>query len=322
MQVLTITLNAAVDTTYILGRFVTGKTHRVERVLATPGGKGNNVARVLAALGHTVWATGFIAGHAGQFIADGVRAAGVADAFLCVPGESRRCLTLIERETKTTSEFLEPGVTIAPPDAERFLAMLPALVKDARAVVVSGSLPNGLPPDFYAHLLTVLRTAGAPEMRVVLDTSGEALRDGLAGQPYLLKPNSDEMTALLGPMPDLASTVRAARARLLPLLAPDAAVLLSRGAAGAVLITARVALTAVPPAVTVVNTVGAGDAMLAGWLDAQAAKADPGRALAHAVATGTAATLCETAGEVDLTAIARIEAGVCVTPLDSESLAD
>lgn len=122
MRFLTIACNPAIDTTYLLDRFAIGVINRVDHVLPAPGGKGNNVARVLAALGQMPVATGFTGGRTGQFIEDGLRAVGVQSAFVPVHGESRVCLTIVERDGGRITEIREPGTEIGALDAERLLA--------------------------------------------------------------------------------------------------------------------------------------------------------------------------------------------------------
>lgn len=316
MRCLTITLNAAIDTTYVLERYTSGTANRVVRTFTAPGGKGNNVARVLALLGHEVVASGFVAGRAGQFIEDELRGVDIDTAFAHVPGESRRCLALIEQESGAVTELLEPGVTVSHEDGRLFLDTAAALVNGVDAVVVSGSLPAGLAPDYYAQLLGALR--GAP-VRLALDTSGDALRLGLVAGPDLVKPNAAELASLARGAPDLDALVDFARCRLIgPVLAPHAQVLLSLGAGGAALITRTGSLLARPPAVSVVNPVGSGDALLAGFLAASVETGDNAAALREAVAVGTAAALHEIAGVVDPADVARLRRDVDVRAFDEQ----
>jgi len=312
MRCLAVTCNAAIDTTYVLDRFAPGEINRVARVTSVPGGKGNNVARVLATLGNAVVATGFAGGHAGRFIAGGLATAGVEPAFVPVDGESRVCLTLVESATGVVTEIREPGLHVAAEDADRLVDRVAALSRNAEAVVVSGSLPPGLPDDFYAQLVVAARAGGA---FVALDSSGGALRRGITGRPDLIAPNRDELAALLDRPADLDvdDLIAAVRADLLgAILAPDARVLLSLGAAGAVVIRQCDAVWAKAPETTVVNTVGCGDALLAGFLDARFRGADDADALAAAVAVGTAAALQEEIGAVSVDDIARLRPGVRV----------
>jgi tagatose 6-phosphate kinase len=325
MRALTVTVNTAVDTTYVLDRLTLGAINRVARALPAPGGKGNNVARVLTTLGHEVVATGFAGGYTGRFIADRLRALGIEPALVPVADESRICLTVVEEATGRITEIREPGVTVGGEDAARLLVRASELATGTDTVVVSGSLAPGLPPDFYAGLVNALR---ATDTFIALDTSGEALRLGLGGQPDLIKPNAEELAELLGAeagarpsggagarpcAPTSASLIEAARDGLPAIgLAGDATVLLSLGGDGAALIRNGGAYHAVPPAVDVVNTVGCGDALLAGYVDARARNATDTDALAHAVAVGTAAALHEAVGVVSVDDIARLRPEVRV----------
>ena len=300
-MVATVTLNASVDTTGRLARLERGAINRLDRSEAVAGGKGNNVARVLATLGQRVVASGFVAGAAGRFIVDSLRAEGVEPAFREVPGESRTCLTLVEADG-TVTEVREPGPTVAAADAAAFLRDAPELLAGAAVAVLSGGLPPGLPPDYYADLIGALRGAG---IATVLDSSGEALRRGVAAGPGTLKPNTDELADLLGGPVAPGGEVAAAR-RLAAALPAGTTLLLTLGRHGAALVTATDAVLAAPPPVSVVNTVGAGDAFVAGWVDATVRGHGPVEALRRAVATGAAATMQSRIGAVDPADVARL----------------
>lgn len=315
MQCLTITLNAAVDTSLWLDRFQRGGLNRVTRKVMVPGGKGNNVAKVLQTLGHSITASGFIGGATGTFIEQGLQAVpGMSTAFIRVPGESRVCLTVLEQMAGTISELLEPGVEITPADAARFLDSVQRIAAQSDTVVLSGSLPPGLPHDYYAQILTALHRLPA---RLVLDTSGEPLRLGLSGQPHIIKPNAHEMADLMQCAGTLEQMVKFAQHALIgAVLEADASILLSLGEQGAALIKSTTALIAEPPAVAVVNPVGGGDALLAGFLDGQSRQWDDRAALQWAVAAGTAAALQEIAGIVDPSDIEKLWKCVRVRTLD------
>jgi tagatose 6-phosphate kinase len=307
---LTITPNPAVDTTYLIDRLTLGAINRVDQALPVAGGKGNNVARILAALGQTPTATGFTGGHTGTFIERGLKSAGVVPSFVSVPGASRVCLTIVEQETGRITEVREPGQPVTAEDAERLLGHVRNLARETDVAVISGSLPPGLPSDFVTELVSLLKSHN---VFVALDTSGEALRGGLRGQPDLIKPNRDEIRDLIGPFADRDELVVRVQERLFgELLSPTAAVLVSLGADGALLIEPNRAIVAKPPSVDSVNSVGSGDALLAGFLDARGQGCDLPQVLARAVATGTAAALDEAVGVVNGDDIERIYAEVIV----------
>jgi tagatose 6-phosphate kinase len=298
----TITLNAAVDTTCTLPRLAPGAINRLERKDAVAGGKGNNVARVLACLGHDVTATGFAGGTAGEFIERSLSAEGVVPAFMDAPGESRTCLTLVETGSGRITEIREPGEPVSAELAEAFLDRAPALIGDARAVAICGSLPPGLPDDYLARLCTRLE---APGRFIAVDSSGPPLRQALAAHPSAIAPNLDELMELAGPGA-AKHPLPAARALRADSLGPNGLVLVKLGAAGAIAVSSQGAVRAVPSPVDTVNPVGAGDAFLAGWLAAWVADPDHASALRHAVACGAAAVLQARIGVVDPADVARL----------------
>lgn len=310
MRFLTITCNAAIDTTYAIGRLTPGAINRVERTMPVAGGKGNNVARVLARLGHTPVASGFLGGYTGRFIEAGLRAAGVEPAFVEVEGDSRICLTVVEQETGRTTEIREPGSVVTDADVDRLLTHVGSLAKTTDIAVISGSLPPGAPVELYAQLIGVLKSAG---VFVALDSSGDPLRSGAAAGPDLVKPNRDEFADLLNVAAGVGST-DPAHARLFGVVVPeDGFVLHSQGADGALLMHRGGSYGARPPRIESVNSVGAGDALLAGFLHARSAGLDDPKSLAFAVATGTASALAESVGAVDPAEIERVRAQVAVS---------
>ena len=302
---LTITLNAAVDATYVVEGYRHGDANRVLRKHAMPGGKGNNVARVLAGMGEIVTATGFLGGETGCFIDAGLKRSGIATRFgWLADGESRTCHTILEADTGVATEILEAGPTLTGGDMEAMLEALPDLVAWADVAVVSGSAPPGATPAFLEGVARIARK-GAD--RFVVDASGATLTGLLTGRPDVLKPNEAEIRQLMGRTAPLEEQIAFARNGLIgSRLGPDAKVILSRGADGAILITAEATLRARPPAVQAVNTVGGGDALLAGFVSAWASGASDAQALRSGVAAGSAAALREVAGVVDMNDLARL----------------
>lgn len=309
MGFVTVTPNAAIDTTYLLDRLVSGEINRVAQVMPQPGGKGNNVARVLARLGHRPTATGFAGGHTGAALVDGLRAVGVAPSFVSIDGATRVCLTIVEGESGRTTEIREPGAALTEGDADRLCAHLSGLVAAEDTVVISGSLPPGLAPGTAARLIATAHAAGA---FVAFDAGGDVLRAGLEARPNLIKPNQEELADLIGFA--VGDPISAVQHRLIgPILPESALVLLSLGAGGALLIGKDRAVRATPPPITPKNTVGCGDALLAGFLDARSRRQSEAAALGHSVAVGTAAALQDAVGVVDITEVERVRAAVCVT---------
>ncbi|WP_300449718.1 1-phosphofructokinase [Accumulibacter sp.] len=257
----TVTLNPAVDQSVTIPGFATGTVNRVAGERSDPGGKGVNVASILADLGFRVTVTGLLgrdnAGLFNQLFAS----KGIGDAFVRVPGSTRINVKIIDHRASAVTEINFPGPATRPQDIAELERRIDALCTDHDCFVVSGSLPAGLPPTYYAGLIRRLKVAGK---RVLLDSSGEALRHGAGARPWLIKPNLAELEDLLGaPLPDETSLI-GARHRLRS-IGPDG-VLVSLGSAGALLVADGELLRAVPPAVEVRSTVGAGDALVAGFV--------------------------------------------------------
>ncbi|MEI7027480.1 1-phosphofructokinase family hexose kinase [Paenibacillus sp. y28] len=213
----TVTLNAALDKTYVLPRFALHTANRVGRMLVYPGGKGVNMARVVHQLGGDVLAAGFAAGWNGERLAAELDARGVKHRFVPACGESRLALTIIDEEAereassgaglaRAVTELIEPGHRVTPQQLEALLETVQELARQSYIVALCGSLPEGAPADTYAALVEAARAEGA---LVFVDSSGAALAASLGARPDLIKPNAPEAAGLLGaPVPsDEASAV-------------------------------------------------------------------------------------------------------------------
>jgi 1-phosphofructokinase len=294
-MIITVTPNPSIDRTVTLpGELVRGAVHRVTSVSSEPGGKGVNVARALTLAGLDTLAVLPAGEH--DPILTGLRAQGVAYHAVPVAGGVRTNLTVTENDG-TTTKINEPGATLGPSEAEDLAR---AVMQQARAdhwVVLSGSLPPGLPDHWYSDMVAALRAHGC---KVAVDTSDApltALAERLEhAAPDLIKPNSEELAGLAGVTPesledalsrgDAGPVVTAAR-RLID--RGVGAVLATLGAAGALLVDADGAWLATPPPITPRSTVGAGDSSLAGYVRADVLGANPPDRLQMAVAYGSGA---------------------------------
>ncbi|MEU9486837.1 1-phosphofructokinase family hexose kinase [Streptomyces decoyicus] len=288
-MILTVTLNAALDITYRVPRLHPHATNRVTEVSERPGGKGLNVARVLAALGHRTVATGFAGGGTGTALRALLAETEVTDALVPVGGTTRRTVAVVDAAGKDTTQLNEPGPTVSPAEWDTFLGTYRELLGDARAVALCGSLPPGVPVDVYARLTRAARSAGVP---VLLDTSGEPLRRGLAARPDLAKPNADELAALTGSTEPLRAA-RDARRR------GAHAVAASLGPAGMLAVTADGTWQATPPRRIAGNPTGAGDSAVAGLLSGLVENLPWPDRLTRAVALSAATVRAPAAGEFD-----------------------
>ncbi|MFD3505075.1 1-phosphofructokinase family hexose kinase [Streptomyces sp. NPDC058676] len=303
-MILTVTLNTALDITYRVGSLRPHASHRVTALTERPGGKGVNVARVLAALGHEVTVTGFAGGATGQVVQDGLTAVpGVTNAFVPVAGATRRTIAVVDEGTGDTTQLNEPGPTVTPAEWSAFQDAYEDLVPSASAVALCGSLPPGVPVGAYAGLVRTAKAAGVP---VLLDTSGEALRRGVAARPDIVKPNADELAELTGSHEPLRATqdVRRRGAR---------SVVASLGPEGLLAVTPEGRWRATPPARVHGNPTGAGDSAVAGLLSGLVEQLPWPDRLARAVALSAATVLAPVAGEFDRGAYEELLGRVTVT---------
>ncbi|MEV5985958.1 1-phosphofructokinase family hexose kinase [Streptomyces sp. NPDC052051] len=289
-MILTVTLNTALDVTYHVRALRPHASHRVTEVTERPGGKGLNVARVLAALGHEVTATGFAGGATGRSLKEGLaHSPGITDALIPIEGVTRRTVAVVDDSTGDATQLNEPGPEITPEDWSAFLTTYEELVRSAAAVALCGSLPPGVPVGAYARLVRTARGSGVP---VLLDTSGEPLRRGVAARPDIVKPNADELAELTGAHEPLRAAQDARRRGAHTVVA-------SLGAEGLLALTAQGRWRAAPPRRVRGNPTGAGDAAVAGLLSGLVEHLPWPDRLTRAVALSTATVLAPVAGEFD-----------------------
>ncbi|MFC8915865.1 1-phosphofructokinase family hexose kinase [Streptomyces sp. NPDC047821] len=302
-MILTVTLNTALDITYKVDALTPHASHRVTDVAERPGGKGVNVARVLAALGHDTVVTGFAGGPTGDVLRALLAPLPVRDALVPVAGTTRRTVAVVDASTGDTTQLNEPGPTLDPAEWSAFVTAYEELVRQADAVALCGSLPPGIHVGAYAELVRRARAASVP---VLLDTSGEPLRRGIAARPDLVKPNADELARLTGAREPLRAT-RDARRR------GAHAVVASLGPEGLLAVTPDGTWRAAPPAAVKGNPTGAGDSAVAGLLAGLVEGAPWPERLARAVALSTATVLAPAAGEFDMTTYRETLSRVTVT---------
>lgn len=260
-DIVTITLNPAIDQTVFLDRLTVGQVNRTRRHHRQPGGKGINVSSMLGQYGIPSIATGFLGADNPRLFDELFRSLPIADAFIRIPGETRTGIKIVDEGSRETTDINFPGLQPTSAEIRQFGNTLRKLVKPGRWFVLAGSLPDGFDIGFFGEIIALLKTGGA---LVAADTSGEALKTAIAGGADLVKPNEHELAEILGHgLPDLASRIAAAR-ELQREKVPR--VILSLGGEGALFITPEAALMASAPPVQVTSTVGAGDSLLAGYL--------------------------------------------------------
>lgn len=294
-MIVTVTPNPSIDRTIALsGALVRGAVHRIGSVTDEPGGKGVNVARALGLAGLDALAV--LPAADNDPMVSALRAGGIAFATVPIAGTVRTNLAITENDG-TTTKLNEPGAAL---DAQSLDALTRTVVEAANRaewIVMSGSLPPGVPVSWYADVVAQLADK---QCRVAVDTSDAPL-SALAASferaaPDLIKPNAEELAGLTGTSGQELEDAAAAGDPL-PVIAAARqlvdrgarTILVTLGAAGAVLVEPSGAWLAGSPPITPRSTVGAGDSALAGYVRAALAGADAPNRLRMAVAYGSAA---------------------------------
>lgn len=297
-MILVVCPNPALDVTYTVDRLVPGASHPVRTHAERAGGKGVNVARVLAQLQTSVTVTGFLGGARGAHLHDELAGCGLAQRWVEVAAQSRRTVTVVDSQDATV--LREPGPEITPSDWNALVAQVRTSAPGADLAVLAGSLAPGAPADGYATLVSVLDALDVP---AVLDATGPALLAALPARPFLVKPNASEAAEVVGAAGDPIAALLAGGAR-------NAVV--SDGAAGLAASLAGRRYRAVAPALAG-NPTGGGDALAAGLAAGIAAGAPAEALLRRAVALAASAVTLPHAGETDLALAERLCPQVVVT---------
>lgn len=290
-MILTVTLNAAIDKRYVVNDFRVDEVNRASECAYFAGGKGLNVSRTATIAGAKVLATGFVGGHAGEYILEELEKQNIEADFIKVQGESRSCLNIYDAVNKTQTEILEPGVTISVDDFRLFMVKYDSLLSKCDVVAMSGSVPKGLDVDVYPALVKLAKEKGK---KVITDTSGALLKEVIKHGPNMIKPNADEIKMLTGK--SVNNEAELIEAGNLIVKGGVEQVVISLGGDGALLIREDCVYKAIVPKIYTVNTVGCGDCMTAGFAMAFEQKMSPKDALRHASAMASAAAMTEETG--------------------------
>jgi 6-phosphofructokinase 2 len=286
-DIVTITLNPAVDLSTAVDRIQPVAKLRGQSQRRDPGGGGINVARVIRRLGGEARAIYPVGGAIGSLLRQLLDQEGVASQTWTIAGETREDFFVDEIATGKQYRFILPGPQLNAFEWQECLKLVSALDRFPRYLVASGSLPEGVPDDFYARAARIARQRGAG---FVLDTSGPALAAAVAEGVDLIKPNLREMRELSGSEPSDAYEWEAA-AKALVAGGKVATVALTMGHLGAALVTRNEVLRAPPIPITPRSAVGAGDSFLAALIWRLSSGASREDAFRLAVAAGAAALI-------------------------------
>lgn len=284
--IITVTFNPAIDKSTSVPVLIPEKKLNCALPVYEPGGGGINVVRAIKKLGGEATAVYLAGGYSGktftQLLTDEL-----VDSIVTETREStRENLIVFDTATNQQYRFGMPGPEISEPEWQECLKSIEQ-IRDVEYIVASGSLPPGIPTDIFARIAFIARKK---KVRLIVDTSGEALKQAIQAGVYLIKPNLGELSSLLG------------KEELNIELVDDAAkeviekgncevVVVSMGPAGAMLVTKELALQIMPPAVKRKSTVGAGDSMVAGIALSLTRNKSLMESVQYGVACGTAATM-------------------------------
>ena len=286
-MIYTVTFNPSIDYIVRLENFTAGEINRVNYEQILPGGKGINVSIVLKNLGHDSTALGFLAGFTGIAMQQMLHAFGVTDDFVRLDEGFSRINVKIKAESETEINGQGPVITEA---AQRTLFEKLDRLQSGDTLVLAGSIPNTLPDDIYERIMEHLEGRG---IRIVVDATKNLLRRVLKYRPFLIKPNNHELGEMFGVELKTDDDIIFHAKKLQEEGATN--VLISMAGDGAILLTAEgVFYRSAAPKGTLVNSVGAGDSMVAGFL-AGFMESDGSyeRAFYMGVATGSASAFSE-----------------------------
>jgi tagatose 6-phosphate kinase len=304
-MILCLNLNAAIDKTIVVSSFEINKIHRPESVIALAGGKGCNVARALKTLGEEPIISGWVGGFAGQFIERELYGEGIQTDFVHTDFESRTCTSILDRKHETITEIYERGEPVPAEKVEQLRERIRTVVGKYKAVTLSGSLPPGVPYDFYAGVIEIAKEAG---VLTFLDSSGEALRRGVEAGPFFVKPNETEAKSLLDVKASDSLDFVQAAVEISTRYKTN--VVLSMGAKGAIAAKGRNVFEVKSPSVEAKSAVGSGDCMLAGLTYGALRGFSFEETITVGVAAGTANTLTIGAGQFKMDDFERLRGQV------------
>lgn len=284
-KIITVTFNPTIDKSTSIDALMPEKKLRCSSPTFEPGGGGINVARAIKKLGREATAIYPSGGYSGKFLNELMNLENVPVIPVETKSHTRENLIVFDKSTSLQYRFGMPGSEVREEEWQQVLSLIENC--GAEFIIASGSLPPGMPVDIFARIAKIAQHINA---KLIVDTSGEALKKAVEAGVYLLKPNLAELSSLVGidevnheRVYDIAKDIIARKCCQV--------VMVSLGPAGAMLITKDEVFQAIPPVVKRLSTVGAGDSMLAGVVLSLANEKSLKEALQYGVACGTAATL-------------------------------
>ncbi len=285
-DIITITLNPAIDKSTVVPVMVPEKKMHCAEPVFEPGGGGVNVARAIKKLGGNAMAIYLAGGDTGKFFTTLLNREGVESLVIETEKHTRENLIVLDNASNLQYRFGMPGPVINTNEWQELLRQIEKIT-DAGYIIASGSVPAGIPLDIFARIAVIAKKKKA---RFIVDTSGEALRHAADEGVYLLKPNLNELSSLADEEEVNANRVDQLAKQIIE-KGNCEVVVVSMGAAGAMLVTKNFAQQIMAPAVKRKSTVGAGDSMVAGIVVSLINGNKITTAAKYGVACGTAATM-------------------------------
>lgn len=285
-KVITLTLNPAIDKSTSVNGIAPDKKLRCKTAKYEPGGGGVNVSRAMKRLGQESTAIYLAGGHSGHFFEELLQEEAIQSQVVRISGRTRENMIVVDESNNLQYRFGFPGPVIKTDEWQACLHMIEQS-GGINYIVASGSVPDGVPDDFFNRLAALAKKINA---RLVVDTSGEPLKHAVEEGVFLLKPNLGELSQLKG-VEELQQEDAIDAAREIISRGGCKAMAISMGPSGALLVTADQVYQSPSPTVKKRSTVGAGDSMVAGMVTALVKKWDWMDVLQYGIAAGTATTM-------------------------------
>ncbi|WP_105614586.1 1-phosphofructokinase [Vallitalea okinawensis] len=287
-MITTITLNPAIDRTLIVDQCILGKVHRIKSCREDVGGKGINVAKVIHLLEGETTAIGFLGSRNKKEIEAYFHQENIQFDFVDIDDKNRVNTKIVDLSTMTTTDFNDSGFQIHAEQISLIKSKVEEYAKVSDYMIFSGSMPWGCSEGLYKELIELVKD----HTKTVLDADGKLLAEGIKASPFLIKPNIHELENTFGVKVDSIEDVIHA-AQKISKNYDIRWVLVSMGKEGSVLVSKEKVIMANPIPVKAINSVGAGDSMLGGFINSYALDEDPFKALVYGTACGTLAVTTE-----------------------------
>lgn len=310
-MITTVTLNPAIDRACIINDFKPNRQYRIDDVKVTAGGKGLNVARVTSMLGEKVNATGLIGGYSGAFIQDEMEKLNIYTSFVQICESSRIFTAIIDPLNNTETIVNEQGPVVTKEELNAFVKEYVKILKYSKIIIASGSVPKGLPKTIYGDMIKIAKDNN---VKIIVDTSGIYLEEAIKAKPFMIKPNLVELEELVGYKLD--SEYKLIYESKYICRQGTGIVGISLGKEGAIFTTRDGVYKVFAPKVSPVNSIGCGDAFVAGFAVSLYRGEDLAESFKRAVAVGTANVVEKKIGYVDPKMVEKFYGQVKIIRLD------